>query len=320
MDKLNNTVHKWCIVQELHKNGLPHLHIILCFSAEVDRAPCNIFDLRVGDKTWHGNYKSLVSEPHAFQYLNKEYKPIHNYSADEEAQLMELAKEKLTRGKYNKKGIDWESTSRRIMAGEDILLLCDEQPALFMHLDKIQKNLDAWKRMKRKRVAKIPTLNNTWYWGPTGAGKSKLVWEKHGTAFLKSKDEWWSEYDMEPIVHCPDVDETWFYLLGDLKNIADHYPFKARVKCDKPLEIRPEQIIVTSNYTIRECLGKYFEITKRHWDESLVKAIERRFTQIRIDEAVNPDPCDVFPVDYFWDPIDCNPINELVDNSGMNIE
>lgn len=300
---IDNGIHRYAIVQEFHKNGKPHLHIILCFNAEVDRIHPRAFDVVGPTKKWHGNYKSLVSEPHAFKYLSKEYDPLHNYTPEEAADLIERAK--LPLRKPSKKNHDWAGISTRIMAGEDIQTLIDEDPSLFMHCDKIERNLAAWRRLKLRKAEKLKELKNVWYWGHTKAGKSKMVWDKHGDAYLKPKDQWWTDYDGEKKVHYSDVDQTHDDFLDNVKNIADWYPMKVPTKHGNAIMIRPEEIIVTSNYTIREVYGMLFRKRNCPWDEELVKAVERRFTEIYVADPVDPDPLNVFPPDYFLLP-DCD--------------
>lgn len=299
---LDNGIHKYAIVQEFHKNGLPHLHIILCFNSRVDTVPSNLFDVVGATRTYHGNYKPLVSEPHAFRYLNKEYAPLHNYTEEEVDKLLEDAKKPLQKPKKNK--LDWGSISTRIMSGEPVESLLNEIPELFMHLEKITKNLAVYKRLKMKKPERLKELNNFWYWGPTGSSKSKTVEEKYPNAYTKTKDEWYNDYWGEEVMHIPDIDGTWFYMLGDLKNVADYYVIKGRCKLGEPIQLRPKTIVCTSNYTIRECYQRYFTLTKQPWDEELVKAIERRFKEIHIPLVVNPDPLDVFPNNYFVNHMD----------------
>lgn len=59
--------------------------------------------------------------------------------------------------------------------------------------------------------------------------------------------KWWDGYDGERCVLIEDVDKSHTFLGYFLKIWADHYPFPAECKGSKTA-IRPQRIIVTSNY------------------------------------------------------------------------
>lgn len=111
-------------------------------------------------------------------------------------------------------------------------------------------------------------LDNRWYCGPSGSGKSKTVRTEFGSAFYsKNLSKWWDGYAWEPVIVLEDVDPSHGSWLGYfLKIWADHYAFNAEVKCGM-LRIRPLIVIVTSQYELHEC----FE------DMKTVDALNRRF-------------------------------------------
>jgi RNA helicase. len=92
-----------------------------------------------------------------------------------------------------------------------------------------------------------------WWYGPTGTGKSKSVWELYPNHYGKQLNKWWDGYEGEDVV----VIEEWSpknEVTGSfLKIWADRYPFNAEIKGATLKKIRPKKIIVTSNYTIEEC-------------------------------------------------------------------
>lgn len=293
-------ISKYCIVRETHKDGGYHLHAIIITSAEVGSFTTRYFDL-LGK---HPNIGYLSSAPHAFKYLNKEHNPIHNYTEEEVIDLLLAAEEKSLPKKRGPKPnkIDWNATCKNLMEGANLMDMVIANPSLYIHLKKLQECASIWRKMNRSKPERLTELKNKWYWGPTGAGKSTLVYDKHSPYYMKSKDPWWNGYEGEETVYYEDVDGSWFDLLNNIKNEADYGLFAARVKCESPMMIRPKMMIVTANYSIRECYKQFFEKIKMPWDEALVRAVERRFEEVYIEKYEKVP--DVYPTDYFFDPED----------------
>lgn len=108
---------------------------------------------------------------------------------------------------------------------------------------------------------------NIWIYGPPGTGKTKSYEEG---SYKKLINKWWDNYDNEDDVLIDDVDpDSMKYLTHHMKQWADRYPFRAEVKGGTVL-IRPQRIIVTSNYSINECFP----------NEQDQLAIKRRFLVI----------------------------------------
>jgi len=96
-------------------------------------------------------------------------------------------------------------------------------------------------------------LQHEWWVGPTGSGKSKLVWELYPKHYAKPLNKWWDGYQFENTV----VIEEWAprneCTASSLKIWADRYPFTCEVKGAVLPKIRPQKLIVLSNYTIAQC-------------------------------------------------------------------
>lgn len=189
------------------------------------------------------------------------------------------------------------------MAGRPIQDLLVIYPSLFFELPKINDALAIYKKLVNQ-VLPLTELNNEWIWGATGAGKSRKFHDEHREYFKKPKDLFWDGYTSEKVVYLEDVDASWGDVLYDLKCWADYYIFEGRIKHKPPIRIRPEKVVVTSNYTIRECIERMYKMYKKDHDEEFILAIERRFKQIRIIKPANPDPLNVFPNNYFIDQVD----------------
>lgn len=126
-----------------------------------------------------------------------------------------------------------------------------------------------------KYAPKLPDrteLNNIWIWGASGCGKSKYVRERHPVFYSKGMSKWWDGYNREEVVLLDDfAPEHGKYLGYFLKIWADHYAFNAEVKGGM-LNIRPDIVIVTSQYSIEDC----FE------EAETIAAISRRFKVIKM--------------------------------------
>lgn len=112
-------------------------------------------------------------------------------------------------------------------------------------------------------------LENLWYFGPPGTGKSRKARDKFPNAYFKACNHWWDGYAGEDTVIIDEWEvDSGKYLGHHLKIWADRYPFKMEIKGSSlPLQ-RPKRIVITTNYSIEECFGR---------DEQLCLAIKRRF-------------------------------------------
>lgn len=96
-------------------------------------------------------------------------------------------------------------------------------------------------------------LENEWYVGPSGSGKSLQARSENPGAYIKNAfNAWWDGYTGQRVVIIEDVDPNVSFAIGAyLKIWADYYAFQAESKGSQSL-IRPQVIIVTSQYTIEE--------------------------------------------------------------------
>jgi len=142
-----------------------------------------------------------------------------------------------------------------------------EYPGDYMRMWTTSKKirLEACKRTKDDIMK-----NNTHYWvhGETGSGKSSAVWDKCGhDLYLKQCSKWWCGFNMERFVLIDDFMPSWTGKAA-LKNWADRYPFRCEYKGGS-MVIRPEIIIVTSNYSIDNA----------GFEEADIAPLKRRFVE-----------------------------------------
>lgn len=109
--------------------------------------------------------------------------------------------------------------------------------------------------------------------GPAGCGKTRRVWEEYPGIYIKMHNKWWDGYDRGPCL-MDDVDPTTFEHLGHmLKLWCDRYPLRAEMK-GKCTMIRPDFIVMTSQYTLDELCTDSKGIFNRNLFEAMNRRIE----------------------------------------------
>lgn len=165
----------------------------------------------------------------------------------------------------------WKSIHEKAK-NNDITGFFDDHPQQsFLHPTKFT---ELRKHYQAKPLA-LPTIDALWYIGPSGSGKSSTARKQFPHLYLKdAKNKWWPDYDGEDTILIDDLSLKNEYYLEYLKNWADHYPFRAEIKCGHTPLIRPSRIIVTTQY---------------HWDEMTLDAqlrcaIARRFKIVKFGD------------------------------------
>lgn len=129
------------------------------------------------------------------------------------------------------------------------------------------------------KVDDLATLDNVWFVGEAGAGKSRKARADYPDFFDKSINKWWDGYQGQPTVLLDDFDKSHSVLAHHVKRWSDRYAFSAEIKGSYDF-IRPQRIVVTSQYTIDEI-----------WDDAETRAaMHRRFRT----ERVGPPPVHVY--------------------------
>lgn len=100
-----------------------------------------------------------------------------------------------------------------------------------------------------------------WIWGPTGTGKSHLAralakkLDPEHQPYLKSLNKWWNGFRGQKVTLIEEATpDACKYIASMFKQWCDKWPFTAEVKGGSfDCGIRPDYIIITSNYSIQQC-------------------------------------------------------------------
>lgn len=141
----------------------------------------------------------------------------------------------------------WKDVLRLARAG-NLQEIEDKHPAIFL---RYHSKLCGLFRPERPII--LETLVNEWWYGETGTGKSKELWERFPGHYQKSLNKWWDGYQNQEVVAIEEWSPKNEITSSFLKIWADRYPFQAEIKGSTLQKIRPLKIIVLSNYSIDEC-------------------------------------------------------------------
>lgn len=131
----------------------------------------------------------------------------------------------------------------------------------------------------QKRPADANAVTGIWIYGESGIGKSRRARRMFPNDRLYDKpcNKWWDGYQHEAIVLIDDFDKSHHVLRHHLNRWADRYAFPAESK-GSTSQIRPEKIIITSNWSPEEI-----------WPESIESStIRRRFDVIHLVQPFEP--------------------------------
>ena len=147
-----------------------------------------------------------------------------------------------------------------------------------------------------------------WLWGKTGMGKSyycnvvvdyinafyrELHRERNTTykplkVYYKNKNKWWDKYTNEEIVIIEEASPESFKVSAHYyKQWIDEYPFNPEIKGATLDYIRPKFIIITSNYSLKQCCSE--DGKGLIYREEDYEPLNRRLMQIHLEKKELPE-------------------------------
>jgi len=209
------------------ENGTEHWQLFAAFKAKVTR-------IRVEEMVGHGHWEPSRSDA-AEEYVWKEETRVAGTQ-------FEVGRKAFKRNSPT----DWANVVDLAKRGRiDTILEQDPQVGL--------QHYRTLKQIKVDYMVCPPNLAGPcgqWIFGPPGVGKSFWARERWGEdLYIKPQNKWWDGYQGQKNVLIDDYDSK---VLGHyLKIWLDAYAFTAEIK-GGTIQIRPDNIIITSNYKIEE--------------------------------------------------------------------
>jgi len=210
--------------------GTPHLQGFVVFTSQRTLGGLKKLDGRI-------HWEAAVAFDRAIEYCKKE----GNYF-EVGTPPMPAAAKGVAGGELEK--VRWKRIIEAVET-DDLAWLKENEPRVYAEGERTISSIR--KRCRAEPVA-LEVLDNEWWYGPTGTGKSRKAFETYPDAYRKDpKERWWDGYSGEEVVIVDDFDKFQVSQGGDMKRWMDHYPFLAPIKGGY-MKVRPKKIIVTSNY------------------------------------------------------------------------
>lgn len=234
----------------VHLQAYMYFHNTTTFNAlKKGLSKCHIESARCGPE-YNRNYCMKGEQPHEEWVTMQTNGPNWGVNADavEFGVFPEFADAKKRSEKASKqKAHDWEEYKR--MAKEQKL---DDIPAsIYIRCKRSFDEIAKSNRPKKEWLSS--RRNNAWIWGPTHTGKSWVARTQNEPVFVKEVNKWWDNFEDEDLVLIEDWDVDDHHTARRLKLWADIYPFRGETKGGHISEIRPRQVVVTSNYPMDMC-------------------------------------------------------------------
>lgn len=165
------------------------------------------------------------------------------------------------------KRTDLEKVAKLVQEGTPVREIAKTHPSAILRYGSGVLRLRLYFPQERRGAPEVHV-----FWGRTGAGKTRRVWEfiKDDEIWSHPGDKWFDGYDGHRVVLFDDFDGGWFKLTYLLK-LLDRYRFQVPVKCGFTWW-EPTHIFITSNIDPNEWYPNARDEHKA--------ALKRRFTNV----------------------------------------
>lgn len=213
--------------KEQGENGTPHLQGYICYKSKKE---FNVVKSVVSPRAHIEPAKGSPRQASDYCKKDNEYKEYGT----------------LPKGKGYRS--DLHDIARKIRQGATIRRISQEHPESYIRYNSGIKKLKHL--VSEEQPRHVPQI---WvFWGPTGSGKSRRVWEftSQSQCWVSPGSKWFDGYDDHPAVLFDDFDGSWFKLTYLLK-LLDRHPFSVPVK-GAYVTWNPKTIYLTSNHEPKE--------------------------------------------------------------------
>lgn len=141
---------------------------------------------------------------------------------------------------------DIEDLCEKINKGADLYQIAQEMPSMIVKYSKGIEKLISIRMIHRSEGPIV-----TWYWGPTGVGKTRTACQTGASVYIKDHTQWWDGYKQQETIVIDDFDvlpsgkPCWPF--RDLLRLLDRYPYAGQYKGGY-IPIKSKNIIITSEF------------------------------------------------------------------------
>jgi len=244
-----------CIAQELHLDGTPHIHILVCLKEKKQISSETYWDIGLD----HGNYQVARDSDDVLAYVRKSDKTcleIGEYCGNNPSKVQKLAKQ------------------NKLILESSLPDLVDKGEVSLYNYKQLRDSINLY-RLDKITVPDYMPKECIWIYGGTGIGKSRYIRDNFGgQVYYKAQNKWWDGYKGQSIVLIDDFDLGGECLGHYLKIWGDCYCFNAEIKGGT---IQPvySKMFITSQYLPDQIWCKGNDASK--WDTEMRDAVLRRF-------------------------------------------
>lgn len=248
---------------EIGENGTRHIQGLICFKGPKTFIGCRN---KLGGRAHVENMRGTITE--ALEYVQKEETTDRSEGA---TPFTERGTRPAGAGCGQGSRTDLEGVYREIELGTRTREIISKFPSEYIKFHKgIQACISALQPV-RKWITKV-----FWYYGPTGTGKSKEVYEKmyedEDNWYTKmGSNKWWDGYEGEENVIIDDYRRD-LCTFSQLLRLCDRYPMKVECK-GSSVQFLAKSIYITTSKNPRET-----------WEgrcEEDIAQLNRRITEVK---------------------------------------